>query len=164
MKNRFGNWRLILKTLVAAACVTTIAGPERSLADDKPATKVANPLEGEKKTGDSKAEVMALGTWELAYDYQGNQVIDRYEIVKTDTGELTGKLLRDDKEITKLKKVRVENGVLMFEASGTTEGVDWRAELSGQIMGDSIDGTVKITANDQTFELPWAPKRVKKAK
>ncbi len=157
---------LRLRFMAAALMLLAIGadGMRSCQADDKKSAQAADPLEGEKNPSDAKAAGIALGLWELAYDYQGNQVVDRYEIKASESGELTGKLLRNDKEITKLQKIRVEDGKLTFEATGTTEGVDWKAVLSGTIMNDAIDGTAKITVNDQTYDLPWNPKRVKTEK
>lgn len=156
--------RWVLKSLALAALSIGPIASQMAQADDKKAAQTADPLEGEKNAETKTNASMALGLWELEYDYQGAQVVDRYEIKASDTGELTGKLLREGKEITKLDKVRIEGDKLSFEASGTTDGVAWKAELSGKVDGDSIDGTAKITVNDQSFDLPWKPKRVKQDK
>ncbi|MBI1324848.1 hypothetical protein GC170_16915 [bacterium] len=164
MITRLGFRHSILKTIAFAALSFGTIDFRLAEADDKKAAQTADPLEGEKKADDKKESSPALGLWELEYDNQGTQVIDRYEIKAGEKGELTGKLLRGDKEITKLEKVKIEGDKLSFEASGTTDGVTWKAELSGKVAGDAIDGTAKITVNDQSFDLPWQPKRVKQGK
>ena len=156
--------RWFLRSLAMAALAIGPIAAHMARADDKKAAQTADPLEGEKKADAKKEASPALGLWELEYDNQGTQVVDRYEIKAGDKGELTGKLLREGKEITKLDKVRIEGDRLSFEASGTTDGVTWKAELSGKVDGDAIDGTAKITVNDQSFDLPWKPKRVKQDK
>lgn len=164
MKTPSEKIRIFLTALFFVVLAIGTAGREAAQADDKKAAGTADPLEGEKKANDKKDANPALGLWELEYDYQGTQVVDRYEILAGESGELTGKLLREGKEITKLDKVRIEGDKLSFEAAGTTDGVAWKAELSGKVDGDTIDGMAKITVNDQSFDLPWKPKRVNKDK
>ncbi len=154
----------LLKALTFASLAVSPILILPSQADDKKAAQTADPLEGEKKADAKNDASPALGLWELEYDNQGTLVVDRYEIKAGEKGELSGKLLRGGKEITKLDKVRIEGDKLSFEASGTTDGVTWKAELSGKVDGDTIDGTAKITVNDQSFDLPWQPKRVKQQK
>jgi|GEM_PF-4763266 len=164
MKAQFDHRDRFATALTGMTLAIGFACAQGALADDGRSTRVSAPQVSETRAGDAKSANPAVGLWELAYDSQGTQVVDRYEILASESGELTGKLLRNDKEITKLEKIRVEDGKLSFQATGTTEGVEWKAELSGKIMGDDIDGSVKITVNDQTFDLPWNPKRVKKDK
>ncbi|MFM7591116.1 MAG: hypothetical protein ACKO85_04910 [Isosphaeraceae bacterium] len=114
---------------------------------------------------DDKKEAPAIvGRWQLEYDYMGNSVTDEYEIKADKDGALSGRILREGKEITKLEKFRAEGGKVTFTAKGKTEGVEWSADFEARIDGDEIDGTVKISANDQSFDLPWKPKRVKQEK
>jgi len=164
MMNRFGFRHSFLKSLAFATLAIGSFDDRMADADDKKAAQTADPLEGENKAEAKKEASPALGLWELEYDNQGTLVVDRYEIKAGEKGELLGKLLRGGKEVTKLDKVRIEGDKLSFEASGTTDGVTWKAELSGKVDGDTIDGTAKITVNDQSFDLPWQPKRVKQEK
>ncbi len=105
-----------------------------------------------------------VGRWQLEYEYMGNAITDEYEIKVDKNDMLSGRITRDGKEISKLEKFRMEGRKITFTAKGTTEGVDWIAEFEAKIEGDEIDGTVKLSANDQSFDLPWKPKRVKQEK
>jgi hypothetical protein len=113
------------------------------------------------RSDDKKETPAIIGTWQLEYDYNGNSITDKYEIKSGKDGTLTGRILRDGKEITTLEKFKVEGKKVTFEAKGTTDGTNWTAEFSCTVDGDEIDGMVKIGANDQSFDLPWKPKRVK---
>jgi hypothetical protein len=112
------------------------------------------------------AKSKAVGTWQLEYELEGNQITDDYQITSSKTGELTGKLVRAGATVANLENVKVEGEQLdrqaiSFSAKGNREGTDWTAEFSGTISGDEIDGMVKISFNGQTYDLPWKPKRVK---
>ena len=112
------------------------------------------------------AKSQAVGTWQLEYELEGNQITDDYQITSSKTGELTGKLVRAGATVATLEKIKLEGEQLdrqaiSFSAKGNREGTDWTAEFFGTISGDEIDGMVKISFNGQTYDLPWKPKRVK---
>jgi len=137
---------LVTFAAISAFVMPVLSGPGIMAADDK------------------KEAPAIVGRWQLEYDYMGNAVTDEYEIKADKEGALSGRILREGKEITKLEKFRVEGGKVTFTAKGKTEGVEWSADFEAKIDGDEIDGTVKISANDQSFDLPWKPKRVKQEK
>jgi hypothetical protein len=108
----------------------------------------------------------AVGIWQLEYEFEGNQIIDDYQIAASKTGELTGKLVRAGATVATLEKIKLEGEQLdrqaiSFSAKGNRDGTDWTAQFVGTITGDEIDGMVKISFNGQTYDLPWKPKRVK---
>ncbi len=105
-----------------------------------------------------------LGLWEQKYEFMGMPMVDRYELKKSEPDGYTGKLTRDGKEISKLEEIKFEGDKISFVARGTAEGTEWKVEFAGTIKGDDIDGKVKISVNDQTFETPWKPKRIKQDK
>lgn len=141
-----------------------VIAPNHAVAEDKKASQIADPQAGDKKADDSKSKNSALGLWELQYDNQGTQVIDRYELKSDDSGEFSGALLREGKEVSKLEDIKLDDDKVKFIAKGTTDGTDWKVDFSGTVKGDEIDGMVKITVNGQSFDLPWKPYRVKKDK
>jgi len=104
------------------------------------------------------------GLWEQKYEFMGVPMVDRYELTKSDSGEYSGKLTRDGKEISKLEEIKFEGDKVTFVARGKSEGTDWKVEFAGTVKGDEIDGKVKISVNDQTFETPWKPNRIKQNK
>ena len=106
---------------------------------------------------------IAAGTWALEYELEGNAVRDEYHFTPDDSGQLSGKITRDGKEVAKLENIKLVQDKITFSAKGNRNGTEWTAEFTGQVVGDDIEGDVTIRVNDQSYDLPWKPKRVKTA-
>jgi len=104
-----------------------------------------------------------VGTWELEYELEGNAVRDEYQFTIDNAGSLAGKIMRDGNAVAKLENIKTEADKITFTAKGNRNGTDWTAEFTGQLSGDDLEGSVTIRFNDQSFDFPWKPRRVKPA-
>jgi hypothetical protein len=105
----------------------------------------------------------AAGTWKWTRKGPDGQEQEISATFKQDGEKLTGNVMSPIGEV-EIKEGKVKDGQVSFHIIFERDGNQIRANFSGKLEGDAINGKVEVGGGDNKRSLDWHAKRAKEEK